>query len=225
MSDHLGQVGIARGRLVVSNGSVSIRATPRLFLAGQFESFRRGGLVQRIEVAGSLFLFSMLPISMAATLYRMTEANHGTFGLGYTWFALLQVVTFVAICYSIWDRHIQPTEIPADAIQRVVLDADRQRLEIEHDDTGRAWTFLHGEFDEETLSLRSDEDVQELKELLRLAGIDYVEDDAVDRETDYRFETRGGVCFCGSCGSQVSPSDRVCPACEYELRVEVAETA
>jgi len=36
----------------------------------------------------------------------------------------------------------------------------------------------------------------------------------------YRVDVRDGVVFCESCGAQVSPGDRTCPACEYALRVE-----
>ena len=44
-------------------------------------------------------------------------------------------------------------------------------------------------------------------------------------ETEYRFETKDGVVFCEQCGSQVSPSDKTCPACDHALRVERPKNA
>lgn len=44
--------------------------------------------------------------------------------------------------------------------------------------------------------------------------------DAGPGTTEFRVETRDGACFCEECTRQVSPSDRLCPSCGYELRVE-----
>lgn len=54
----------------------------------------------------------------------------------------------------------------------------------------------------------------------RNCGLEFPETWAGPTETTYRFRTRDGVCFCERCDVQVSPSDRTCPSCDYELRVK-----
>lgn len=54
----------------------------------------------------------------------------------------------------------------------------------------------------------------------RNCGLEFPESWSGPTETTYRFRTRDGVCFCEACNVQVSPSDRTCPVCDYELHVK-----
>jgi hypothetical protein len=142
---------------------------------------------------------------------------------------------------QLWRKHVRGTVVPLSAIKDVTLDTDDQEHTIVHDadsrpsvlggNGGQRWflsddlfsIFVTGET-ETTLTLRTADDVREARTIFRTTGL--AEDLGVPRsgaeetETEYRFDTRNGVVFCEQCGSQVSPSDRTCPACDYALRVE-----
>jgi hypothetical protein len=81
---------------------------------------------------------------------------------------------------------------------------------------------------ERTVTLPTDDDVRDARSAFRLAGINVEEGSGASEdghpngktEREYRVTTRKGAVFCAECGSQVSPSDRTCPSCDYALWVD-----
>ena len=215
-----------------------IHRSPRKFLQGQRSCWRHGNHWEQLKATARIVLFLILSLSTAAQLYRITEAP--------TLLVILTVLGLAASLVTFWTKRVRGAAVPLSAIENVTLDTDDHReLTIVHDAGGRPsvlggaagkrWflsddpfsVFATGET-ETTLTLRMADDAREARTVFRTRGI--AEDidrqsDAGETETEYRFETKGGVMFCEQCGSQVSPSDRTCPACDHALRVERPKNA
>ena len=72
---------------------------------------------------------------------------------------------------------------------------------------------------ETNLSLANADACREAREIFRLRGIDLDDPEESEEEPEHRTITKGGVCFCANCRSQISPSDDVCRVCGSALRV------
>jgi len=118
-----------------------------------------------------------------------------------------------------WSNHVGETTIPLSTVDTITLDEEAGILVITHESDHDYFGSLRNDTGETTLSLPTDDDVREATEVFRLRGIDVEEPGTEAPETTYRVIVKSGVCFCERCRSQVSPSDRTCPACGYAIRV------
>ena len=230
-----GSVRTTEGELSVGDEALHVSNAPRTFLRGQFARLRHGdrreGMVALFRIAG----FLVLPLLVASRLYTAPWASLGLATVVSLGLAVLGLVPFYA-------NHLRGTTIPLSAIEDVTLDADERELTITHategplsrlwdpdDEDGRGWfgadwlRSLFGERETETtLTLRSADDMSAARSILRTRGL-IADGRLAEREpteTAYRINTERGVAFCERCGSQVSPGEPTCPACDYALRVE-----
>ena len=233
-----GSFRTTEGDVSVGDEVLRIHRSPRKSIQGQRSRWRHGNRREQLKATARIVLFLILSLSTAAQLYRITEAP--------TLLVILTVLGLAASLVTFWTKRVRGAAVPLSAIENVTLDTDDHReLTIVHDAEGRPsvlggaagkrWflsddpfsVFATGET-ETTLTLRTADDAREARTVFRMRGI--AEDidrqsDAGETETEYRFETKGGVVFCEQCGSQVSPSDRTCPACDHALRVERPKNA
>lgn len=231
MVEGWGTVRTASGRVTVTDDSLRIRRAPRTFLRGQLSQVRTGTVGQRIAAVAGLAGLLLAPFLLALSLAPLGGSPGPLAVLGVAVLAAASLVQF-------WAKYARATEIPLSAIEDVSLRRDARTLTVTHrregrlavlgGDGGQRWfapddpmsAFEAGP-SETTLTLLTDDDVREIRSVLQTRGIPTEEvSDAAETETTYRVDTKGGVVFCRDCGSQVSPSDRVCPACGAPLRVE-----
>lgn len=232
-----GSVRTAEGELSVGDEALHVSNSPRAFLRGQLARLRHGG---RWEGTAALFRiagFLVLPLLVAI---RLSTAPWGSLGLA----ALVSLGLAVLGLVPFYANHVRGTTIPLSTIEHVTLDADDREVTITHvtegrlsrlsttddgDGTDRGWPgsdrlrSLFGERETETtLTLRSADDVRAVRSIFRTRGvIDGVDlEEPEPTETAYRIDTERGVAFCERCGSQVSPGEGTCPACDYALRIE-----
>ena len=229
MGDEWGTVRTTEGELVVGDDALRIRKTPRKFLRGQAARWRRRGYREKVSGALKVAGFLFVPLFLAGRFYDLSGRSLDAFVVYLLLLSVLGVGQF-------WARHVRGTRIPFSAVEDVALDTDDRELTITHDPTAvdegdSRWYYLGEdpwrsvlapERIETDLSLRTDDDVRDARTTLRSAGgVDAVVDDSgPETETERRFVTHSGAVFCPDCGTQVSPSDRTCPACGYGLRVE-----
>jgi len=233
-----GSFRTTEGDVSVGDEVLRIHRSPRKSIQGQRSRWRHGNRREQLKATARIVLFLILSLSTAAQLYRITEAP--------TLLAVLTVLGLVASLVTFWTKRIRGAAVPLSAIENVTLDTDDRELTIVHDAEGRPsvlggaagkrWflsddpfsVFATGET-ETTLTLRTADDAREARTVFRTRGIaediDAPKGSTTETETEYRFETKGGVVFCEQCGSQVSPSDRTCPACDHALRVERPKNA
>mgnify|MGYP000521892556 CR=1 FL=1 len=217
MSDGWGDSRVVAGVLAVGDDAIRIRSTPRLFLAGQIERLRTDEPRHRLRALGSIALFLLGPLALVGGLYRLTDAGVG-------WLAFVEIVSLGTGAATIWHQHLRETVVPLDAVRAVTIGPDNRRLELVHAPRNGLLARLRSAPRRRRHRFRTPEDGRRARELFRLREIDVVDGD--DRsEVTYRIVTTGGVCFCERCGGQVSPNDRACPACEYQLRVRQADPA
>ena len=232
-----GSFRTTEGDVSVGDEVLRIHRSPRKFLQGQRSRWRHGNRWEQLKAAARIVLFVLAPLSTFMQL-------HGAAGASIVIAALVSLGVVVSLV-GFWAKRVRGTAVPLSAIKDVTLDTDEQELTIVHDakgrpsvlggDAGKRWflsddlfsVFAAGET-ETRLTLRTADDAREARTIFRTRGI--VEDpdrrsDAGTTETEYRFETKGGVVFCEQCGSQVSPSVRTCPACDHALRVERPKNA
>lgn len=216
MSHGSWSVRTTRGVVTVGADAIRRRTTPTLFLSGQVRRFRNGGRRERATVAVHVFGFS---ISLAGLVYHLRLV--ATAGLG--WSSILYGFTLAFLAYTFWAGYLRETAILRSAIVDVTIAPDERRLTITHETADGPLSAFRDDRTETELAFGSDDDLRNAREIFRLRGIalDH-QSSRTPTETTYRFVTKGGVCFCERCRSQVSPSDRVCPACAYALRVETA---
>jgi|AntDeeMinimDraft_5_1070356.scaffolds.fasta_scaffold22311_1 hypothetical protein len=236
MNHGWGSFRTTEGDVVVGDEVLRIDRSSRKFLQGQRSRWRHGSHEERLKAAARIVLFLILFLSTASQLYRITEAP--------TVLAVLAVFGFVAGLVGFWAKRVRGTAVPLSAIEGITLDTDERELTIVHDANsrpsvlggkgGQQWfptddlfsIFVTGET-ETTLTLRTADDAREARTIFRTRGIvediDTPKSGVEETETEYHFETKNGVVFCEQCGSQVSPSDRTCPACDHALRVERAK--
>jgi len=216
MGDASWRFRTTKGDVTIRRDTIGIRSTPTLFLRGQYSGFLHGSPLQRAKIVFNVGAFLTIPLTVALTLQRLFET-------GTEWLALVYVVSLAFFLHGIWTQYLRETTIALSAVKDVTLNEDERTLTIAHEASGGFFSLFQDDEQKRAHTLRVAEDVRDAKEILRLRGIDY--DEPTQTETTYRVRTREGVCFCERCDSQVSPSDRVCPACEYALRVETATTS
>jgi hypothetical protein len=230
MGDQWGSVRTTEGELVVDDDALRIRRTPRGFLRGQRARWRNRGGWARISAAGRVSAFLTLPVFAAWRFAGLAGTTAGSVA-----FALFMLALSGAV--PLWLHYSRETAVPLSAVEAVAIDPEDRELTVTHDpmaadpSEGRlyyvgddlGWSLLTTESVETDLSLRSDDDVRAARTLFRTADVvETVEtaDSASDTDTEYRYETVGGVVCCPDCGRQVSPADRACSVCGAALRVE-----
>lgn len=215
MSGRAWQFRTTEGLVTVERDAITIRSTPGEVLAGQWTRFRNGGATRRLKTVGRLFLLLTVPVTALQTLRELLDAS-------VLWVATLYVLVLGGIAYGFWASYFRETTVELSEIESIALNEETRTLRIVEDSPGRLQSLLGEDQSERTLPLPTADDVREARDVLDGRGIDYDDGTRDDGSTTYRVRTRGGVCFCERCNTQVSPSDRVCPACDYALRVEQA---
>jgi len=237
MGGYGGTFRSAVGEVSVDGEAVRINEQPRAHVRRQLARWRHGERWDQVKAASRLATVLIVPLLL---LFRLDQAwDTATAGM------LAFVLTMTGLqVVSMWRHYTRETEIPLSDVSDVRLDADERELTVRFDagtllrppdgvgiKTYRAdepmRMFETGET-ERTMALPTDDDVRDARSAFRLAGVDVDEDIGAseggrhdgETETEYRVTTRKGAVFCEECGSQVSPSDRVCPSCDYTLRVE-----
>ncbi len=215
-----GTVRTARGELAVERDALHVHTSPRERLAGELARFRDGGTGGRPRAAGAVLGLTLLPL---AVLTRLWSTVGDEVGLS----LLLSAVVVCATVGQFWHQYVRDRRIPRTAIESLVLDGEERELTVTHVHDRTPLPTGWAEPYTETIRAPAEEDVRQLRTLLRSTGYDETFG-PLSHETrhQYRVETRDGVVFCGACDSQVSPSDDRCPSCDARLRVErVPETA
>jgi hypothetical protein len=214
MADGSWEFSITKGVVTVRSDAVGIRMTPQAFLKGQYVQLRNGTIGQRVKALFSLCAFAFTPIALALQFAQLL-------GPGQQWtfvpFAVFGIITLV---WGFWVTHLRESSIPLSAVKFVSIDESAQTIRIAHERPNGLLTRLTTCATQEQYALRGAEDAHRAKEVFQLRGIEPTSPSDLSMTTEYRFTSRQGVCFCDQCDSQVSPSDRVCPSCEYLLRVE-----
>ena len=232
-----GSFRTTEGDVSVGDEALRIHRSPRKFLQGQRSRWRNGNRWEQLKTTVQIVLFLVVvPLSASMQL-------HGAIG-GVHRDRCARLVGRRRQPRRFLARRVRGIAVPLSAIEDVTLDTDDRELTIVHDAEGRPsvlggaagkqWflsddpfsVFATGET-ETTLTLRTADDAREARTVFRTKGIaeDLDAPKGSTTETEYRFETKDGVVFCGQCGSQVSPSDRTCPACDHALRVERPKNA
>lgn len=215
MSEETWRFRVTRGVVTVRDDTIGIRSTPGYFLAGQRSRWWYGDRWERGKI---VFGAGGLLSSVLGAIYHFAQVGLAGVGLQ----SAPHVFAVVLFAYVFWSNHLGETTVSQSAIDTITLDESEGVLVITHEvRRGHLASLgaLGSETTETKLSLPTDDDVREAKEIFRLRGIDVEEPRSESTETTYRVVTRGGVCFCERCRSQVSPSDGVCPACGYAIRV------
>lgn len=237
MGGHGGSFRAAIGEVSVDGDAVRINEEPRAHVRRQVARWRHGGRWGRARAA---FRIGTVLIVPPLLLLRLAEAwDTATAGM----LAVVLTLTGLQIA-SMWRHYTRETEIPLSDVSKVALDPDERELTVQFDAGSRLGPpdgagiktyrsdepmqlFETGET-ERRMTLPTGDDVRDARSAFHLVGIDVDESAGAsegsrhdgETETEYRVTTRKGAVFCEQCGSQVSPSDRTCPSCEYTLRIE-----
>lgn len=202
------------GVVTVGEDAIGFRSPPREFLAGQRARWQSGGPGDQAAAAFGIVLFVLSPALVAYYLAYPVVTGPDVLSMGY-------LAGGLVFAYVLWDRHGRETEIPRSRIRRVVLDETTRELTVTYATGDGPLSFLREDTRERTVTARTDEDLERAREALGRRNVPYdLASGIPSRETVYRYDTRGGVTFCGRCRAQVSPADAACPACGYALRVE-----
>lgn len=206
------------GVVTVHDDAIATRSAPREFLAGQATRWQNGNVGERVTVAFAVAGFLGSVVALVYHLYLVAGAGIG-------WSSMLYFGTLGTVAYSLWANHFRDTTIERSAISSVALDDEGRKLTLTHETRDGPLSVFRDDVTETEMTLGTDDDVRNAREMFRLRGIpvESVSADADATETEYRIVTKRGVCFCERCRSQVSPSHKVCPACEYVLWVETSE--
>lgn len=214
MADGSWEFSIAKGVVTVRADAVGIRMTPQAFVKGRYAQFRNGSVGQRVTALLSLCAFVFTPIALALQFDQLLGPTQ-------QWVSVLLAVFGIAtLIWGFWVTHLRESLIPLSAIEVVSIDESAQTIRIGHDRPNGLLSRLVTGATQERYTLRGAEDMRRAKEAFQLRGIEPKSPSELNTTTEYRFSSRQGVCFCDQCDSQVSPSDRTCPSCEYLLRVE-----
>lgn len=221
MRDRSWRIRTTDGVVIVRENEIGIRTTPREFLAGQLARWRAGGYRER---ARTLRYLLGLPLVIGLFCYAVVR---GPISEGWDLAQFVQIVSWLLLVYSVWRNHLRERTVPLSDVEDIDLDAEERTLTVTHDSADHGSLFK-SDRREQTFQLPTEEDLREAREIVRLRKLP--DDGAPEteasgpiyqgEETVYRFDTRGGVCFCQRCGSQISPADANCPACGYALRVQ-----
>lgn len=212
MRDVWGEFDLTTGRAIVGDDAISIRSRPSELLAGQLALFRRGNTTDRLIVLVRAAAVLAAHGFMVLSLHQLVVGGLDTE-------VVIETATVGVGTASLWHRFGRDTMVPVATIREATVRPGDRRFELVYDRrAGPLSRYLAGPASTR-LRFRTAADAHEAREILRARGIE-VTDGADDGPTTYRVETRNGVVFCERCESQVSPSDRTCPACDYALHVE-----
>jgi hypothetical protein len=212
MSEDSWRFRTTNGVVTVRDDAIGIRSTPGYFLAGQRSRWRYGGRWERGKLA---ITAGGLLSSTLGTAYHLSQVGIAGAGLQ----SASHVFAVVMFAYMFWSNHVGETTIPLSTVDTITLDEEAGRLVVTHEPNHEYFGSFRNETTETKLSIPTEDDVREAKEIFRLRGIDVEAPSTEAPETTYRVIVKSGVCFCERCRSQVSPSDGTCPACGYAIRV------
>jgi len=237
MGGHGGSFRTTVGEVTVDGDAIRINEEPRAHVRRQLSRWRHGKRWGRVRAALRLAAILLVPPFI---LFRLAEA-WDTYPAGMLAFVLTMSAIHIA---SMWRQYTRETEIPRSNVSGVTLDTDERELKVRFDagsllrppdgvgiktyrSDDQMRLFETGET-ERTMTLLTDDDVRDARSAFHLAGVSVDENTEAgesgrydgETETEYRVTTRKGAVFCDDCGSQVSPSDRACPSCDYTLRVD-----
>ena len=237
MGGHGGSFRTAVGEVTVDGDAIRINEEPRAHVRRQLSRWRHGSRWDQIRAALRLGTFLLVP---ALLLFRLAEVgDSATVGM----LAFVLPMSGLQIA-SMWRQYSRETDIPRSDVSGVTFDTDERELTIRFDagshlrppdgvgiktyrSDDQMRLFETGET-ERTMTLPTDDDVRDARSSFHLAGVSVDETTEAgesgrydgETETEYRVTTRKGAVFCDDCGSQVSPSDRICPSCDYPLHVD-----
>jgi hypothetical protein len=233
MDQGWGSFRITDGDVSVSDDTVRIHKTPKKFLHAQLSHWEDRSRWRQITAVVRIAGFLLLSLSIIQQVYNIFNMPVGLVAFFYFSVVAIEI-------YMVWKKHLRETRIPLSAIDDVTLDTDERELTITHDTERRSsvvddnssqrWSlrdslsnFLEMNKTGTTMTLRTADDIRKVRTVFRTRGISEgvaSKHEGTETETKYRVDTKKGVVFCGRCGSQVSPSDRDCPTCDYTLGVE-----
>lgn len=216
MSDGAWSFRTTNGVVTVHSDEIVIRASPWQLLTSQSHRWQHGRGWERVKVPFVVVGFLLSVVGLLYHLYLITSTEAGVSTAFYA-----SSVGFFG--YSLWQQFGRNPTIPRAAIRSVILDADARRLRITYDAAGRPLQLFRDQPAEHSVTLGSDDAVRRARESFRLRGIE-IEEGSTDQPVEYehRYVTKGDGCYCEACGSLVTPNDKVCRSCEYELWVEIA---
>ena len=193
------------GELTVDRDALHHHTSPREFLAGQTTRFRKGTTRQRLRAVGAVVTLLALPVLLVA---RLQNAASGTAGL-----ALLVSTFYVGtMAVRFWGQYVRDWRIPRSDVETLSLDPDERELTIRYTRDESRLPSLTSKPYTKTLDLPSDDEVRDLRRLLRSVGLDAADaDDADASEPD--------PVPCANCGTRVSPDAGWCPSCSSVLGV------
>lgn len=213
MSGRTWRFQTARGVVTVRGDAIEIQSTPEHFLAGQWHRLWNGDGWERSTIVFGVGGFLVSLFGLIDYVRHLPETGLGLESVPY-------FMSFALFTYMIWSNHINETTIPLSVIECVTLNEEEGRLTITHESDSDLFSMFKRNENETKVSLRTSDDIREVREIFQLRGIDLEESAGEATETTYRVHVRGGVCFCKSCNTQVSPNDTTCSACGDPIRVK-----
>ncbi len=200
------------GYLVVGSDLLRLEADLEQFLTGQTARWDEGDAADRFLV----LIEYLVPLGLfwaAAVLYDPSN-------LATSVVAALSALSGLGLMAR--TARLGDVEIDHDAVEAVHLDLAERTLDLEYDDyRPMRWATPEQSGYETTLRFPTDEAARRARTALTESPLDdrldVTESEDEDVETDHRVDVEDGVLFCESCDTQVSPTDRRCPSCNYGL--------
>jgi len=199
-----GTVRTTGGELTVDRDALHHHVSPRKRVNGELARFRTGTTGQRLSAVGTILGLALFPLAVA---FRLTAAA-GSADLTVLFPGLITGLTAL----QFWNQYVRDVRIPRGAVEELVLDTKHGELTVKHSDEKRHLPTLKSAPYTTTFELPTDDEVRDLRALLRSVGLDAADaDDADASEPD--------PVPCANCGTRVSPDAGWCPSCSSVLGV------
>ncbi len=218
MSDRGGPIRDRFGTITLESKYLVLRRSPRLFFESQRARWRSGDRKNRLAAVCYLVWTVGLVLLIAEYVHLGLFAENpymsGTYRILWLAAGVFAVGSIV--------RRFQSKRYPLEAFEDGVAPHGRQSIRLPRGALGRLHRIGRlGEQPKLVFVNRGHRD--RALERFREVGIDVMspDDDAVgpmETAATYRFLGGGGGYFCPECDARVSPSDRVCEACEVVLQ-------
>jgi len=199
-----GTVRTTGGELTVDRDALHHHVSPRKRVNGELARFRTGTTGQRLSAVGTILGLALFPLAVA---FRLTAAA-GSADLTVLFPGLITGLTAL----QFWNQYVRDVRIPRGAVEELALDTKHRELTVKHSDEKRRLPTPKSAPYTTTFELPSDDEVRDLRALLRSVGLDAADaDDADASEPD--------PVPCANCGTRVSPDAGWCPSCSSVLGV------
>jgi len=199
-----GTVRTTGGELTVDRDALHHHVSPRKRVNGELARFRTGTTGQRLSAVGTILGLALFPLAVA---FRLTAAA-GSADLTVLFPGLITGLTAL----QFWNQYVRDVRIPRGAVEELALDTKHRELTVKHSDEKRHLPTLKSAPYTTTFELPTDDEVRDLRALLRSVGLDAADaDDADASEPD--------PVPCANCGTRVSPDAGWCPSCSSVLGV------